>query len=271
MSKRALGRGLGALIPGADEIANSAEVDLERIVPNPYQPRRIFDQQSLMELAQSIKEHGLLQPVVVRPLGGDYQLVAGERRFRAAKMAGLRAIPAVVMALSDAQVAQVALIENLQREDLNPIEEAEAYKRLVEEFNLTQEALAERIGKSRSAIANTMRLLNLAPAVQEMVAQGRLTPGHARTLLSLSEEEQIRAAETIIRQGMTVRDAEKTKRRARRKEAPPPDPNREDIRQKLMERLGTKVVLEEKNGKGRIIIEFYSQEDANRIIQSLLA
>src|SRR5690554_133715 len=161
MNKRGLGRGLGALIPGAEEESGATDVALDRIVPNPHQPRRNFDGQALEELAQSIAQHGLLQPIVLRPWQGDYQLVAGERRFRAAKLAGLSTIPAIVMELSDRQVAEIALVENLQREDLNPIEEAEAYKRLIEEFNLTQEALAARIGKSRPAIANALRLLNL--------------------------------------------------------------------------------------------------------------
>jgi ParB family chromosome partitioning protein len=272
MNKRGLGRGLGALIPGAEEESSATEIALDRIVPNPHQPRRNFDQQALEELAQSIAQHGLLQPIVLRPWQGDYQLVAGERRFRAAKLAGLSTIPAVILELSDRQVAEIALVENLQREDLNPIEEAEAYKRLIEEFNITQEALASRIGKSRSAIANAMRLLNLAPPVRNLVAQGRLTPGHARTVLSLPEAEQVRAAEAILSQGLTVRAAEKAKGAVRKKRTQPGhDPNNAAVQLQLMERLGTRVHLEEKNGKGRIIIEFYSSEDANRIIQSILA
>ncbi len=270
MSKRVLGRGLGALIPGAEEDVGATEIALERIVPNPHQPRRHFDQHSLEELAQSIVQHGLLQPIVLRPWAEYYQLVAGERRFRAAKLAGLVGIPAIIMELSDSQVAEIALVENLQREDLNPMEEAEAYKRLLEEFNMTQEVLGQRIGKSRSAIANTLRLLNLAQPVQDLVAQGQLTPGHARTLLSLPEDEQVRAAETILSKGLTVRDAEKTSRTRREKPQPGSDPNNVSVQQELMEYLGTRVLLEEKDGKGRIIIEFYSFEDATRIIQSIL-
>lgn len=270
MSKRGLGRGLGALIPGAEEEFGPTEIALGEIVPNPHQPRRDFDQQTLEELARSITQHGLLQPVVLRPLAKGYQLVAGERRFRAAKLAGLASLPAIIMELNDGQVAEIGLVENLQREDLNPIEEAEAYRRLVEEFKLTQEALATRIGKSRPAIANTMRLLNLAPQVRSLVAQGQLSPGHARTLLSLPEQEQLQAAEKIISQGLTVRAAEKTRKGKAKKTQPTTDPNSAAVQQQLMEHLGTRVFLEETQGKGRIIIEFYSSEDANRIIKNIL-
>ncbi|HOC07149.1 MAG: ParB/RepB/Spo0J family partition protein [Bacillota bacterium] len=269
MSKRALGRGLGALIPGADDTPPS-EVPLADIIPNPHQPRRNFDQQALEELAQSISEHGLLQPIVVRPHFGQYQLVAGERRFRAAKIAGLTSIPAVIMELTDRQLAEISLVENLQREDLNPLEEAHAYSRLLDEFNLTQEVLARRIGKSRSAIANTLRLLNLAPPVQAMVADGSLSPGHARTLLSLEAEEQLQAAEKIVQQGLTVRAAEKQKRARSKPRPTPQNPNATHIQQELMEHLGTKVILEEKGEGGRIIIEYYSPQDANRIIKKIL-
>ncbi|MDD2282535.1 MAG: ParB/RepB/Spo0J family partition protein [Eubacteriales bacterium] len=270
MSKRALGRGLGALIPGAEEEVPPSEVSLDSIVPNPHQPRRTFDQEALEELAQSIAQHGLLQPIVVRPHLGRYQLVAGERRFRAAKLAGKSSIPAVIMDLTDRQLAEISLVENLQREDLNPLEEANAYSQLIKEFNLTQEALATRIGKSRSAIANTLRLLNLAPPVQSMVADGRISPGHARTLLSLAVEDQLKAAERIVSKGLTVRTAEKNRQAQRQKKAEPRDPNAVHMQQKLMEHLGTRVALEEKGGKGRIIIEFYSPQDANRIINTIL-
>lgn len=269
MSKRALGRGLGALIPGADDSPPS-EVPLDHITPNPHQPRRTFDQQALEELAKSISQHGLLQPIVLRPHFGQYQLVAGERRFRAAKIAGLTTIPAVIMDLTDRQLAEISLVENLQREDLNPLEEANAYSQLLKEFNLTQEVLANRIGKSRSAIANTLRLLNLASPVQAMVADGRISPGHARTLLSLEAEEQLTAAEKIVNQGMTVRAAEKTKKAKSKPRSNPLSPNTTHMQQELMEHLGTKVILEEKGDSGRIIIEFYSSQDANRIIDKIL-
>lgn len=270
MAKRALGRGLGALIPGAEEESSPSEVSLDNIIPNPHQPRRSFEQSALEELAQSIAQHGLLQPIVVRPHLGHYQLVAGERRFRAAKIAGMTTIPAVIMELTDRQLAEIALVENLQREDLNPLEEASAYAKLIEEFNLTQEAVASRIGKSRSAIANTLRLLNLAPPVQAMVADGRISPGHARTLLSLSDVDQLKAAEKIVSKGLTVRAAEKNRQALAKTNIQTRDPNTSHIQQELMERLGTRVTLEEKGGKGRIIIEFYSPQDANRIINSIL-
>lgn len=268
MSKRGLGRGLGALIPGADDELSPVEISLNRISANPHQPRKVFDQESLEELAQSISEHGLLQPIVVRPHSGNYQLVAGERRFRAAKLAGLSSIPAMIMELTDRQVAEIALVENLQREDLNPIEEAEAYRRLVEEFNLTQEALALRIGKSRSAIANSMRLLNLIPDVKDLVAAGKITPGHARAIMTLKDSEQLSAAEKILNEGLTVRATEKRRKISRPK--PSQNPNTVEIQNQLMEHLGTKVLVEEKTGRGRIIIEYYSAEDASRIVDNIL-
>lgn len=269
MSKRALGRGLGALIPGAEEEEPSA-LPVEEIKPNPHQPRRAFAQEALAELAQSISQHGLLQPVLVRPHLGCYQLAAGERRLRAAKMAGLTSIPVIIMDLTDRQLAEIALVENLQREDLNPLEEAAAYSRLLQEFNLTQEALADQVGKSRSAIANTLRLLNLTPPVQALLAEGRLSPGHARTLLALEGKEQLAAANSIIEGGLSVRAAEKTGKTRGKAPAPLLDPNLAHVRQRLMERLGTKVTLEEKGGQGRIIIDFFSPQDANRIVETIL-
>ena len=270
MSKRALGRGLGALIPGADDDNPTSEIPVERITANPYQPRRTFTKEALEELAQSIAQHGLLQPVVVRSHLGRYQLAVGERRWRAAKLAGKETIPAIITDLTDRQLAEIALVENLQREDLNPIEEATAFSQLIRDFNLTQEVLATRVGRSRPAIANTMRLLNLAPPVQRMVAEGRLSPGHARTLLSMDTSQQLAAAEKILSEGLTVRDAEKKKKV--HKPTPPKanDPNIVHLQNQLMEHLGTKVSLEEKDGKGRIIIDFYSVQDASRIVKSIL-
>lgn len=270
-TRRGLGKGLGALIPTAEGELESIQVALDEIEPNTYQPRRTFDQAGLEELADSIKEHGLLQPIVVRPRLGGYQLVAGERRFRAAKIAGMDAIPAVIMELTDRQVAEIALVENLQREDLNPLEEAQAYDKLIKEFNLTQEALASRLGKSRSAIANTLRLLNLVPEVQQLIEQGKLTAGHARTLLTLPAEEQIAAARDIIEEKMTVRKAEKSRRKTTATAEQPLNPNLVAIQQQLMEHLGTKVTLEQNGGRGKIVIEFYSEEDANRIINNIIS
>lgn len=268
-ARRGLGRGLGALIPTADDELDSVQVALDQIEPSAYQPRRRFDQAGLAELANSINEHGLLQPVVVRPRPGGYQLVAGERRFRAAKIAEMDSIPAIVMELTDRQVAEIALVENLQREDLNPLEEAMAYDKLLKEFNLTQEALANRLGKSRSAIANTLRLLNLTQAVQQLVEEGKITAGHARTLLALSAEEQVAAAQDIIEKKMTVRKAERRRKKNAGKKLA--NPNLVAVQQQLMEHLGTKVILEQNGSRGRIVIEFYSQEDADRIVNNIIS
>ena len=265
MSKQALGRGLSPQ-PGADDTPPS-EVPLADIIPNLINQKN-FDQQALEELFNHQRAQHC-SPLCVPTLAST-QLVAGERRFRAAKIAGLTSIPAVIMELTDRQLAEISLVENLQREDLNPLEEAHAYSRLLDEFNLTQEVLARRIGKSRSAIANTLRLLNLAPPVQAMVADGSLSPGHARTLLSLEAEEQLQAAEKIVQQGLTVRAAEKQKRARSKPRPTPQNPNATHIQQELMEHLGTKVILEEKGEGGRIIIEYYSPQDANRIIKKIL-
>lgn len=271
MASRGLGRGLGALIADAETNQEPLAIPLEAIEPNPHQPRRQFDPQALDELAHSIREHGILQPILVRMLpGGKYQLVAGERRLRAAKLAGLTTIPGLAKELSDRQMAEIALIENLQREDLNPIEEAEAYRKLIDEFNLTQETLASRLGKSRPAIANCLRLLNLANEVRDMIAQGQLSSGHGRTLLGLAPEQQLLVARDIIQGGLTVRDAEKKSKKPEPKPVPTKDANLYDLQRQLMEHLGTKVVLEQQGQRGKIIIEFYTQEDADRIIEAIL-
>lgn len=270
MGKRGLGRGLNALIPDAEVEKEPVALPIAQIEPNPFQPRRHFDQQALAELAQSIAEHGLLQPIVVRSAPGGYQLVAGERRLRATKLAGKAEIQAIILELSDRQLAELALIENLQREDLNPLEEAQAYRRLIDEFNLTQETLAHRLGKSRSAIANTLRLLNLAPEVQEMLARGELTAGHARTLLTLPAQEQVAAAGTIADSGMTVRAAEKKRGQTKKRPRPRLDPNLTAVQEQLMEYLGTKVEVEHSQNGGKIVIEFYSQADAQRVLTKIV-
>ncbi len=269
-TRRGLGRGLGALIPTGEEQQDSEQIAVEEIKSNNFQPRKNFDPTALEELAQSIKEHGVLQPVVVRPVPGGYQLVVGERRMRAAKMVGMETIPAVVMELTDRQMAEIALIENLQREDLNPMEEAVAYSRLLEDFDLTQDALALRLGKSRPAIANTLRLLSLDPQVQQMIEDGKLSAGHGRTLLSLPQEEQAAAAREMLNTGLTVRKAEQ-KHGKKRKAAPAPlSPNLAEVQQQLMEALGTKVAIEDKGQRGKIVIDYYSPDDANRIVKRIL-
>jgi ParB family transcriptional regulator, chromosome partitioning protein len=276
--KKRLGRGLGALIPEASSEADIREIAIQRIKPNPYQPRVSFDETKLRELADSIEEHGVVQAVVVSPDGNNYVLVAGERRFRAAKMVGLQTIPAVVRELNRSAMLEIALIENLQREDLNPIEEATAYRRLMDEFNLTQEELARRVGKSRSTIANTVRLLSLSKSVLEALIRGDISAGQARPLLGLSEREtQDKVALQIMAKGLTARDVEKmVARMGKAKEEPsehlvlPADPLHKEIQEQLQRRLGTKVKINRGKLDGSLEIFFYSDEDLERLLALLL-
>ncbi|HWQ61771.1 MAG TPA: ParB/RepB/Spo0J family partition protein [Negativicutes bacterium] len=278
MTKRGLGRGLGAFFaPGEDE--PRAEIAVAEIVPNKYQPRRVFDEAALNELAQSIKQHGVIQPVLVRRTPGGYELVAGERRWRAAQMVGLTDIPAVVREYTDGEMTEIALIENLQRENLNPVEEAAAYKRLMEEFALTQEDVARKIGRSRSLIANTVRLLNLAPAVQDHVSRGTLSMGQARPLLALEDQElQLEAAESIISEGLSARDAEELVRRLvntprikKAKKAETREIFLAEAEERLKMALGTQVKIKPGKLRSKIEIEFYSADDLERIIEVLTA
>lgn len=291
MSKtRALGKGLGALIPQLeeDDLQNTQEISIEDIETNPYQPRRHFDPESLQELAASIKEHGVLQPLLVRKKDPGYQLIAGERRLRAAKQAGLSTVPVVVKALDDRTVMEIALVENLQREDLNPLEEAEAYQRLITEFNLTQEEVAKAVGKSRPAIANTLRLLNLPEPIQQLVANGQLTMGHARALLSLERpEKQLYISEKIITEKLSVRETEEIVRQTRlsgvsretpgeeeekkQKERQKIDPNLQAIIDDMTRLFGTKVRIKKNGERGKIEIEYYSPEEFERITEILLS
>ncbi len=221
VQRRGLGRGLGALIPGAEGSgANTLEIPLAELEANPFQPRRHFDQTALEELATTIRSHGILTPVVVRRAPAGYQVVAGERRIRAAKLAGLTRIPAIVKEASDAQALEMALVENLQREDLNPVEGAEAYRRLIEGFGLTQEEVAERVGRDRSSVANALRLLRLPRKVREDLASGIISEGHARALLGFEKQaDQLKARDVIVKRGLTVRATEALVRRLR---GPPP-------------------------------------------------
>lgn len=280
MSKRGLGRGLSALIPGSnlEQGDKSGEIRLDEIVPNPYQPRRVFDQGKLDELAESVKKHGVLQPIVVRKAGEKYEIVVGERRFRAAQQAGLETIPAIVREYDDRDMMQIALVENLQREDLNPIEEAEGYRRLIDEFGLTQEELGAVLGKSRSAIANTLRLLKLDPFVQENVSRGTLSMGHARALLALeSPADQVRACRKVVEEGLSVRQTEELVKRLltpaqrvkHRKESVR-DPNIVEIEDRLKRSLGTQVRIKPGQKRSVIEIEYYSQEDLERILERVL-
>lgn len=287
MEKKGLGRGLGALIPSGDNnVEKSAvnEIEIERITKNPYQPRKTFNDEKFQELVESVRVHGVLQPVVVRATGnGKYELVAGERRLRASVAAGLKRVPAVVRELTDEQSLQVALIENLQREDINPMEAAQAYKRLADEFGLSQEELAFSIGKSRSSVANTMRLLNLPVIVQQELANGTVTEGHARAILAVNEEEsQVALCKTILSGGLSVREAERmardwnsvsqeTGRSSVSRETIParPDPNMLEVEARLREVLGTKVNLVKNKDRGRIEIEFYSDDELERLLYLL--
>ncbi|RJQ07647.1 MAG: ParB/RepB/Spo0J family partition protein [Bacillota bacterium] len=280
MRRRGLGRGLDALLPsaGADTGEGGVqEIAVGEIRPNRLQPRREFDEAKLAELAESIKEHGLVQPVVVRPVDAGYELVVGERRWRAAQMAGLSAIPAVVRDVeTDAGVLEVALVENLQREDLNPMEEAHAFHYLTEEFGLTQEEVARRVGRSRPQVANTLRLLSLDSETQDEIRSGRVTMGHAKALLSVQDKALRKALlRKIVDKGLSVRGAEDeasalVSRRASPKTSaarPVPYP---DVEDQLRNALGTKVRVLGGGGRGRIEVEFYSEEDLSRIVDLIV-
>ncbi len=276
MPKRGLGRGLEALIPEPEEgaVGDSLEIAVGDIMPNAFQPRRRFDDERMGELVQSIREHGVVQPVLVRRRGDKYELVAGERRWRAAEAAGLASIPAVIRDLDDREVVEVALIENLQREDLNAIEEAEAFERLGREFGLTQEQIAVRVGKSRAHIANTLRLLQLHTSVQDMVRSGGLTMGHARALLPLRTGEQVRLARAVAEKGLSVRRVEGMVRRAemggsgkkRRRAATSLGSEAAEAEERLRDTLGTQVRISGNERRGRIEIDFFGFEDLERLL-----
>lgn len=277
-SKRGLGKGLGALIPidtKSEDLVQ--EINLNEIQPNRHQPRRRFDEEKIKELSASIEENGVLQPIILRrksPQG--YEIVAGERRWRAAVKAGLRKIPAIVRELSDAEVMAIALIENLQREDLNSIEEALAYKRLMSEFGLTQEDLSKRLGKSRSFIANTVRLLNLEKEIQDLIAEEKITAGHARALLAVENSvERLEMAKAICEENLSVRQVEEMarkrsqKRAVKQKKPQEINPVLVDITEKLQRFLGTRVRIKGTEKKGKIEIEFYSGDELERILEVL--
>lgn len=279
MRKKVLGRGLGALIPEVEPSdAAPREIDIDLISPNPEQPRFRIDEGALEELTASIRENGLLQPVLVRPIGDRYQLIAGERRVLAAQRAGLLKIPAVIRKAPDSQMLILALIENLQREQLNPMEEAQGYQSLLELMQATQEDLAARLGKERSTVANALRLLKLPAAVRGLVAEGKLSAGHARALLASGcpPAEMARVAQMMTDQGWSVRDAERWARGKNRPAAAPsrPDPNVEAAADKLRLLFGTKVEIVtrgKKGGAGSIRIHFYNSEDLQRIYAMLTA
>ena len=276
-----LGRGLGALLenPNLDFTQASAGVStvpLHRVEPNPLQPRKEFDPETLQALADSIAEHGMIQPLTVREApGGYYQIIAGERRWRAARLAGLEEVPVLVVEADDRKVMELALVENLQREDLNPMEEAAGYQTLMEEYGLTQAEAAQRVGKSRPAVANALRLLSLSQELAELVRGGKLSPGHARALLGLkSEKARIQAAQRIMALQLSVRQAETLcKNLEKEKEAPQPAPLQVDYvaecEKSLSRRLGRKVKIVNGKRKGHFELEFYGPEDLNRLLFAL--
>ena len=296
MEKRGLGRGLSALIPEMQDteaaVGATSEISISHIAPNPYQPRAYFDPEKMAELVASVREHGVLQPILVRPLSPDrYELIAGERRFRAAQTAGLTAIPALVRDMSPKEQLEIAVVENLQREDIGPMEAARAYRRLMNEFAMTQETVSLRVGKSRSSIANTLRLLSLPEEAQDSVERGEISEGHARALLAAESDEAIlHGLKIVIKKRLSVRDAEKLAKELRAKangsisngaknasngsasdSRALVDPNEADIADRLRQALGTKVSLRRfPGGGGKIEIEFFSAQEFERVVELLL-
>jgi len=280
MSRQALGKGLRALMGTGEQVREQVQqIQLDQIRPNPFQPRRTFDEASLEELSDSIRRQGVLQPVVVRPMGDSYELIVGERRWRASAKAGLKEIPAIVRHVSDEEMMAQALVENIQREDLNPIEEAHAYRQLMQLAGLTQEELAAMVGKKRPTVANSLRLLSLTAEVQGMVLEGKLSAGHAKVLLSLEGKEQVKAALQVVEEGLSVRETERLVQSLMKKKVPRGttkkqsslSPQLAQVENLLQEALGTRVRIKPRSKSGgRIEIEYYTSEDINRIVSSLL-
>ena len=294
--KRGLGKGLDSLIPtnvmmesevkhATVSTASSAEeekdgtlmVKLSKVEPNREQPRKNFDEDSLQELAESLKQFGMLQPILVQNRGDYYEIIAGERRWRAAKIAGLKEVPVIVRELTDQEIVEISLIENIQREDLNPIEEAQAYKRLLTEFHLKQDEVAERVSKSRTAVTNSMRLLKLCDEVQKMVVDDMISTGHARALISIEDpEEQYLIAQKIFDEKLSVREVEKLVKDLHKPPKPPKEENKtlqaiyQEISERLKQSLSTKVSVSAKqNGAGKIEIEFFNHEDLERLLERI--
>lgn len=283
MTRRGLGKGLSALISAAEGSSEGAtEIPLSLIVPNPDQPRRAIEKESIEELAASIREHGVLQPIIVQPLpDGRYQLIAGERRWRAARLAGLTAVPAIVRQVSEEERLELAIVENVQREDINAVEEAAAYRMLMERFGLTQEQVAQKVGKSRVAVANTLRLLTLQQEILDGLQQGKITEGHARALLMAPEEARLDIYHRAVRSGWSVRETERASRAAGRetrsdtpqnvsRETPVLDPHVLALEDKLRNTLATRVQIHCHNGKGTIEIHFYDMDDLSRIVDAIV-
>ena len=273
--RSALGRGLDALIPQSSAPSSSVdEVDIDLIAPNPQQPRTIFEPEALSELAASIREHGIIQPLVVSRNGSSYQLIAGERRLLAARQAGLKRIPVVIREASPQALLELALVENLQRQDLGPLEEAAAFRRLVDEFAMTQEAVATRVGRSRSAVANSLRLLTLPDDIQASLARGEITAGHARALLGIDDAaEQRRTWQRILQAGLTVRDAEAIAKQLARgvvaRRPPRRAPELTALAERLQSSLGTRVDLSKGRKGGRLTIHYYRDEELEALVERL--
>ncbi len=293
MSKQALGKGLGALIrkqdnapsqEAGDGAGHAREVPIDQVVPSPLQPRTHFVESPLDELVESIRQHGIIQPLIVRKVDGKYELIAGERRWRASKKLGLKTVPVIEREASDRDVLEMALIENLQREDLNPIEEAAGYVRLAKEFSMKQEEIGTRVGKSRASVANAMRLLELHPDIQVLVAQSHLSVGHAKAILAIKDKDvQLLASDQILRKSMTVRAAEKLSQElsnggAESKKGSKPvstaaqseaDSHLRAIQSRLRDHFATHVTVQHGAKKGRIELEYYGNDDLQRILELL--
>jgi len=274
--RRALGKGLSQLI-GEQFEGGATEVAIDAIVPNARQPRTFFNEDALTELSSSIKEYGVLQPLIVRPMAeGTYELIAGERRLRASKLAGLKTVPILVRSADNQNTLELALIENIQREDINPMECARAYRKLMDEFGLTQEQVADKVGKSRTAVANTVRLLRLPKRITEGLESGRISEGHARALLAFENEPQMLAVyDQIVERGLTVREVEKASKpkvnppARRAPDAPELDPNMDALQQALSTFLGTPVKIVPGEVGGKLVIDYYSDDDLQRVLEVL--
>ena len=283
MKKKRLGRGLGSLIgnlddltaeAGGDKLTGLTEIDIDRVQRGKFQPRQVFDQESLQELADSIRVQGIVQPIVVRSEGSHFELVAGERRWRAAQLAGLQKVPAVIRELDAKSAAAVGLIENIQREDLNPIEQAQAFSRLIEEFDLTHQQVADSVGRSRAAVSNLLRLLDLAEPVKQQVNKGLLDMGHARALLALIRHDQIEIARLVVNRGLSVRETEllvkRTLAAANNVKVKPkaPDPDIKRLESRISEKLGANVKIKPgKKGSGQLVISFHSAAELDGILE----
>jgi ParB family chromosome partitioning protein len=277
MTKKALGKGLAVFLPddyGIIKNERYAEVDIEEVVPNPLQPRLKFEPRSIEELALSIRETGVIQPILVVPEGESYKIIVGERRWRAAHKAGLKKIPVLIRQIPVERQLEISLVENLHREDLNPLEIAHVYQRLVEELGYTQEEIAARVGKDRTSVTNTLRLLNLPKVIQDYLSEDKITMGHARALLALDNpDSQIALAVEILNRNLTVRDVERLAARRREKAAsskkPESDPDLQAVEEDLVRILGTKVKIAGSRKKGTIKIQYFSLDDLNRVYRKI--